>query len=195
MAGLDFPLSNASPISSRRSAHDSGPNWFATPCSCGSFIRYSSPALAGAFPDTFSSPRGKSSRNVWPRDGPTRRACELLRGRPNAGGLPDGVASRFFEGRSPTIVRLGRSRRSSAVCGVPQPINLLANFSPSFPFYPPPTFKVPLARSAFQRPRLCASTYRTATVRTLAKPRTGNCWRPRCLASALTHSAVDARCW
>ena len=39
---------------SRKPAHDSRPNWFARPCSYGSFIRYLPPAFTGAFPDTFS---------------------------------------------------------------------------------------------------------------------------------------------
>src|SRR5271157_4725155 len=40
---------NASPMSSRTSAHDSGPVWLAGPSPYGSFIHYSLPALTGAF--------------------------------------------------------------------------------------------------------------------------------------------------
>ena len=44
----ELPPVNASPAPSRGPAHDLGPNWFATPCLCGSCIRYSFPALTGA---------------------------------------------------------------------------------------------------------------------------------------------------
>ena len=40
---------NASPTRLPAPAHDSGSRWFAIPFSCGSFIRYSLPALTGAF--------------------------------------------------------------------------------------------------------------------------------------------------
>src|SRR5579872_1264966 len=52
MAGLDFPLSNASPVSSRKPAHDSGPNRYALP----SFVRLFHPLLSSGFNRRFPCP-------------------------------------------------------------------------------------------------------------------------------------------
>src|SRR5579872_5352582 len=52
MAGLDFPLSNASPVPSRKPAHDSGPNRYALP----SFVRLFHPLLSSGFNRRFPCP-------------------------------------------------------------------------------------------------------------------------------------------
>src|SRR5258708_5590195 len=57
MAGLDFPLSNASPVSSRKLAHDSGPNWYAFP----SFVRLFHPLLPSGFNRRFPIPHPPSA--------------------------------------------------------------------------------------------------------------------------------------
>jgi hypothetical protein len=49
MAGLRFPLSNASAASSRSPPHSSGPGWLAAPFPYDSFIRNSLPVYPGAF--------------------------------------------------------------------------------------------------------------------------------------------------
>jgi len=49
---------NASPVASRRPAHDSGPAWLARPSPYGSFIHYSLPVLIGASNHSLTRGRG-----------------------------------------------------------------------------------------------------------------------------------------
>ena len=53
MAGLDFPLSTLHPFPHGSRRMTRGRIGTLSLNSCGSFIRYSPPALTGAFPDTF----------------------------------------------------------------------------------------------------------------------------------------------
>ena len=59
MAGLDFPLSTLHPFPHGNRRMTRGRIGTLSLNSCGSFIRYSPPALTGAFPDTFYAP------NTW----------------------------------------------------------------------------------------------------------------------------------
>ena len=65
---------NASPAMLPPPAHDSGPGWVASPFPYDSFIRYSSPALIGAFPDTVSALRHRRPRTY---SRPRRRESEF----------------------------------------------------------------------------------------------------------------------